>query len=343
MIGVGRPLRFLVLVLGLWIGVRTWQLSPDTPLPSPVREAARRVIERTLPVVAPKPSTVVEGPRRSPGGVRATNRSQARVSAPVTPAPMRTGPGSALVQLQPRGRLPIEGTQEHAAGLSSMTEYGAPEPSRPTGRRWSASGWAIVRGAGQGGGVATPQLGGAQAGVRIARALDTRGRLAIAGRFAAALGTRQQEAALGLEWRPTELPIRAVAERRIGLANQRGGTALGLVGGIGDRPLPAGFRLDGYAQAGAVLRDRIDGYVDGAIRIVRPAFRTTGGTVLSLGLGAWGAAQRDAERLDAGPTATLELPIGDAPRLRISLEWRQRVAGEASPGSGPALSIGTDY
>jgi hypothetical protein len=239
--------------------------------------------------------------------------------------------------------VPVEKTASYVLGLLGMIRYGAAAPPPSAPRRWSASGWAIVRGAGPGGGVATPQLGGGQAGLRVARTLDARGSLAIAARVATALDTRQQEGALGLEWRPTRLPVRLVAERRFGLARQRGGAAAGLVAGVSAEPLPIGFRLDGYAQAGAVLRDRMEGYADGALRIARPALRTGGGTILSLGVGAWGAAQRDARRLDVGPSALLEVPLGDAPTVRIALEWRQRVAGAARPGSGPALSIGADY
>ncbi|MBS0285465.1 MAG: hypothetical protein JSS15_13700, partial [Proteobacteria bacterium] len=58
-------------------------------------------------------------------------------------------------------------------------------------------------------------------------------------------------------------------------------------------------------------------------------------------LGAWGGAQRGAARLDVGPAAGVAVPA--AMPLRISLEWRQRIAGDARPGSGPALSIGADF
>lgn len=217
----------------------------------------------------------------------------------------------------------------------------AAAPGAPP-RRWSASGWAVVRGSGVGG-ASIPQLGGSQVGLRFVRTLDPGGRLAIAARVATALDTRQQEAALGLEWRPTALPVRIVAERRFGLAGQRGGGALGLVGGISDRPLPAGFRLEGYAQAGAVFRDDVEGYADGAARLTRPVVRTRGGTTLALGVGLWGGAQRAATRLDLGPAATIDLPVAHAAHLRVALEWRQRIVGAAQPGSGPALSIGADY
>ncbi|MDF7777793.1 hypothetical protein P1X14_21235, partial [Sphingomonas sp. AOB5] len=63
---------------------------------------------------------------------------------------------------------------------------------------------------------------------------------------------------------------------------------------------------------------------------------------LSLGGGIWGAAQRDAQRLDIGPSAALAVPVAGQ-NLRIALDWRQRVAGDARPGSGLALTIGSDF
>lgn len=342
--GAGRPLKFLVLVLGAWTGVRTWQLWPDPPLPPSLREAARRVVGAVASVDAPVMATW-EGPPVVADGSAAGR---------VRPVVERGGAAPASVFVRPPPALPaamLPSTAAGAAGnapgyvmaLLGMVRYGAPEPPAAGRRRWSASAWAIMRGTGPGGGVATPQLGGGQAGLRIARTLDAQGRVAIAARAATALGTRQQEAAVGLEWRPTAMPVRIVAERRVGLAGTRGGTALGLVGGVGDVALPAGFRLDGYAQAGVVLRDHVEGYADGALRMARTVAGQDGGIRLSLGAGAWGAAQRGARRLDLGPAAVLEVPIGTVPRVRIALEWRQRVAGAARPGSGPALSIGADY
>jgi hypothetical protein len=337
MTGAGRPLRFLVLVLGAWIGMRTWQLWPETPFPPIVRDAVRRVIARRMPPVDHRSSA-----EASERAVRSAMFVPPRRA--VFAGRVETSAAPSIPPPAARGAVdPPKESASYTLGLLGMIRYGAPEPPPATARRWSASGWAIMRGSGPGGGVATPQLGGGQAGIRIARALDASGRVAIAARVASALDTRQQEGALGIEWRPTRLPIRVVGERRFGLANQRGGTAIGAVGGVSEQPLPTGFRLDGYAQVGAVLRDRAEGYADGAVRVARPVLRSDGGTVLSLGVGAWGAAQRGAQRLDVGPAAMLEVPLGEAPRLRIALEWRQRIAGEARPGSGPALSIGADY
>ncbi|WP_159755458.1 hypothetical protein [Sphingomonas sp. 8AM] len=240
------------------------------------------------------------------------------------------------------GSTPLTSAVDRAPVGLAMNPY-SPPPALPSMHRWSASGWAMWRGGGNGIGVATPQLGGAQAGFRVARVLDAQGNVAIAARVAAALDTRQQEAAIGFEWRPTALPVRVVAERRVGLTSQRGGSALGLVGGVSDQALAAGFRLEGYAQAGAVLRDDVEAYADGAVRLARPVVRRNDGASLSISLGLWGGAQRGARRLDIGPAAAVDLPVTDAVHLRVALEWRQRIAGAARPGSGPALSIGTDY
>jgi hypothetical protein len=143
--------------------------------------------------------------------------------------------------------------------LAGMVQYGAAMPVEPepvsTTKRWSASTWALVRGSGGSTGVATPQLGGSQIGARIAYRLDARGRFAAVARAAAAVGTRQQEAALGVEWRPTAAPVRLVVERRFGIANIRGGFAAGAVGGVDQIPLAGDFRLDGYAQGGVIARD----------------------------------------------------------------------------------------
>ena len=87
--------------------------------------------------------------------------------------------------------------------------------------------------------------------------------------------------------------------------------------------------------------DGIEGYVDGAMR-VSYSLAKLGPARIDLGLGAWGAAQRGASRIDAGPWLSTALPVAGR-SLRLSIEWRQRLAGRAEPTSGPALTIGTDF
>jgi len=186
-----------------------------------------------------------------------------------------------------------------------------------------------------------PQLGGSQAGVRLTYAITENRRLAVAGRLSTALASRQREAAIGIDWQPTTLPIHIVAEQRIGIEQARGGPSLNVIGGFGPTPVAGRLQLDAYARGGAIARDGVEGFIDGAVRLNHP-IATLGPARLDLGLGAWGGAQRGASRLDAGPSASLALPVAGQ-NLRISLDWRQRLAGRAAPSSGPALSIGIDF
>lgn len=210
-----------------------------------------------------------------------------------------------------------------------------PEPAQPS--RWSASAWFVTRrGAASGG----PMLGGDQAGLRIAYHPGS-GRIALFARLTAPLAGRGKEAAVGVDWQPTAAPVRVIAEYRVGLDGAPGGPALGVVAGVYGVPLPLDFRLEAYGQAGAVARKRIDPFADGALRVTREIARA-GDARLDIGAGAWGAAQREAVRLDIGPSAIATVPVGDS-AIRVAIDWRERVAGDARPGSGPALSLGADF
>lgn len=177
-------------------------------------------------------------------------------------------------------------------------------------------------------------------GVRVAWRAAPRARLAAVARLSAPLAGAGREAALGVEWQPTRLPLRLAVERRFGLDGTAGGIGIGVFGG-GDTALPAGFRLETYGQAGAVNRSRWEPYADGAARALYSA-GGAGRVRLALGAGAWGAVQRGAARLDLGPSVVLAVPVAGH-GLRATLDWRQRIAGDARPGSGPALTLGSDF
>ena len=52
--------------------------------------------------------------------------------------------------------------------------------------------------------------------------------------------------------------------------------------------------------------------------------------------------QPGAARVDVGPRLTLRLPeVGQG--SRIALDWRQRIAGDARPASGLALTLASDF
>jgi hypothetical protein len=179
-------------------------------------------------------------------------------------------------------------------------------------------------------------LGGSQAGARLR--YQVKPALSLTVRLSTPLRrTQGAEAALGLEWQPARaLPLRLLAERRQAIGREgRNAFAATLHGGVSERPLPLGLRLDAYAQAGAVgLRSR-DLFAEGTARIGIPL-----GSRAGLGAAAWGATQPGARRLDLGPSASFRLP---AVRATLFADWRFRLAGNARPGSGPALTLWTDF
>ena len=201
---------------------------------------------------------------------------------------------------------------------------------------WSGSFWLAARdgsapGLAAGGG----QLGGSQAGLRVYRHVTPA--FAVTARVSTALATRQSEASAGIALRRGAFSL--LAERRIALdAGGRNDWSLTAVAGVDDVALPLGLRLGGYAQAGVVGRD---GFADGALRVERTIMETGAGR-LGVGLGSWGGVQPGLARLDIGPQIVARTQIGGKP-LRVSAEWRQRIAGNAQPGSGPVITVGTDF
>ncbi len=152
-----------------------------------------------------------------------------------------------------------------------------------------------------------------------------------------------REGRIGLSIRPKRTwPVELLAERRIGLDRTTPSRFVVMAaGGISDRSLGKGWIASGYAQFGvAGLRHHM-AFVDGEIAATRPAFQM-GTHRIKLGMGMWGAAQPDMHRIDIGPIVETRIVMADRP-VRISLQWRERVAGHVRPRSGPALVIGSDF
>jgi len=331
--GRGRPLRFLAMVAIAWTGARVAMLWPQAgTLPAAIQAA--------LPIARAEPLTLAPPARQAVAAKHAPQKTYAP-----TPPSYRLPLGDddprvqlALMALAQYGEAePVLPSFAGSPAPTALPSLAMPTPERldPLPYRWSLSLWMVARG--NGGPVAAPggQIGGGQAGARVAWLVAPRQRIAAYGRITAPLSGQGREAALGLEWQPTRAPVRLIAERRFGLDGNPGGTGLGVIAGI-DREW-RGFRLEAYGQAGAVLRRRAEPYADGAARGMR-SMEVNSHVRLGLGAGAWGAAQRDAQRLDVGPSATLAVR-----NLRLALDWRQRVAGEARPGSGLALTLGADF
>lgn len=213
---------------------------------------------------------------------------------------------------------------------------------------WSLSTWVFLRDNLARSASALPvagELGGSQAGLRLAYGWDNAGHLQSYARVSASLGhLSQSEAAIGFSAKPiAPIPIDIAAERRQKLGRDgRSAMAVMMVGGVSGQALPADFRLDAYGQAGVVGMKSRDAFADGAVVIDRAISLRSEARSIRLGVIVAGAAQPDVSRFDAGPRVTLPLPhIGKG--ARIALDWRHRLAGNAQPKSGAALTLGADF
>lgn len=210
--------------------------------------------------------------------------------------------------------------------------------------RLTGSAWILARGGGQMAVASNGLLGGSQAGARMLLRVneDATRPLSLSARVSSPLRRDGVEAAVGVEWQPLAgLPVRVLAERRQRVSGEgRSAFALLAHGGVSERPVVAGFRLDGYAQAGVVGARGRDLFADAGATLVRPLSGVRPGG-LAFGAGAWGGVQPGASRLDIGPRITTTIGPENA-RARVSLDWRFRVAGSAAPASGPSLTVGTD-
>lgn len=329
------PLRFLLLVVGGWLCLRAavyapaWWIEAGVAAPAPTSPRATQAGAVAADGVRHRAVPAPLAPLRahSAGFAPRIASYAARDGAPAMPVFFT----EAAERLRPSRAAP-------AALPPQLLERTAPFARVAVAGRWSASAWGLLRRDGAPGLAPAGTLGGSQAGVRLRYRLngDAARPLALSARLYAPLRDRRGgEAAVGIDWRPLGgAPVHILAERRQALgADGRSAFALTVYGGVDEVRLPGRLRLDAYGQAGAVGTRSPDFFADGSARISLPAGR------LEFGAGAWGGAQRGAARLDAGPLVAIRLPG----RTRVSAEWRFRIAGDAAPGSGPALTLGSDF
>lgn len=357
-------LRFLGFFLGGWVLLRigmAW--NPGMPPPPeairapwaiPAGPAPWKSKAATMPriVEATLARPIAYAPRISVARKSVGNAPNASMSASDAFGADRHALRVALMARLlpvPAGALPKDAPIWMAAPPHAASEPGQGRPfwiRRPLAK-WSLSGWLYLReGSGNApeGIAAGGQLGGSQAGMRLAYGFGDRGRLRAYGRATMAVRTpEQRELAFGAAFAPfPRLPVDVAVERRVAIGRDgRSALAAMVVGGVGDIVLPAGFRLEAYAQAGLVGARRRDGFADGAVVVDRRLGADERAPV-RLGALAAGAIQPGASRVDVGPRLTLRLPdVGKG--SRIALDWRQRVAGDARPESGIALTLASDF
>jgi len=219
---------------------------------------------------------------------------------------------------------------------------------RALGRRWQLGGFSLLRdgapplnapGSGLPGFAASPVLGGGQVGASLAFLPDPLARrpLAIVVRANAAAdsaGVQRDTAQAAIGLRQTLLPgVTLSAERLIALGDAtRGDWTLRLAAG------GTSGRLDAYGEAGVLAGGTVYGGTQATARLLRigPA-SINAGSWASVQTGA-GAGAPDVWRVDVGPSVAATWR-----GLRLQADWRERVGGNAAPGSGPALTVSAGF
>ena len=365
-------LRFLLLALVGWAGVRAAALGvfPGADLFKIERSEAKApaLVATQFPEVEPvapaAPMLPADYPAQAPQEVMSAipvRYVQAMVGVPVAMRPgvvpvyqlPKPTVAPAHIDLPPRrARFDADAAPLEPVYYSALPSLSGPV-SRPTwvGQsapladpnkvdRFQVSSWALLRqqsGAPGSRSLANGgQLGASQAGARIVYNIDRR--LAVAGRMSSEIGRRGGEVALGVRVHPlVSIPVWVTAERRQAIGKYGGGRdafALFVEGGLYNRPLPWRFSLDTYLQGGVVGLKSRDLFIDGGLWVTRPVYRN-----FSAGFGVWGGAQPGLYRVDAGPRITMRVRNN----VKLHLDWRQRIAGNARPGSGPAITLSGDF
>jgi len=154
----------------------------------------------------------------------------------------------------------------------------------------------------------------------------------------------ERDLALGVSLRLLpRVPLRLAGELRAtqGSGRTRLRPAAFVVTELAPITLPQAFRAEVYGQAGVVGGAGGTAFVDAQVRLDR-RIAAIGGAELRGGGGMWGGAQDGAERVDIGPGVTVGMRLGST-NARLSADWRFRVAGQAAPASGPAITLSAGF
>lgn len=151
----------------------------------------------------------------------------------------------------------------------------------------------------------------------------------------------QREIAVGTRWQPDhKWPLSASIERRF-RSHAPDSFAAYIAGGLDRMPVVGKLSLDAYGQVGYSLGGESSPFADAHARLQYPLAEPLG-IPLRIGTGAWFGGQKATYRADIGPTlsAQIDTRLTD---FTLQLDWRKRVAGNAVPQDGLALTVATDF
>lgn len=329
----GRHLGFLALLCGTWIAARvaTNFMGEETLIGTPKAVAAVAV------PAAEEKAFIEQAPMRNDRlpdccnlrtlPTRAESRWRHAVTPTFRPPVLYPNAEPAVTTPQSANRLLFPSAPGASHGRRLKTNVYA-----YSFWRFQAPGQGLAAGG---------QYGGSQSGV-IATIGFARDAPALLLRTAVAHDNlRDREFAVGARWQPkSDWPVSVTAERRFRNIGPDS-FALYVAGGRSDIRLPARFRLETYAQAGIVSDKNARYFFDAQARADRQILPQAP-IPLHIGAGVWTGGQRGTQRLDVGPSLRTEIPLGDI-QIRLTADWRFRVAGNAAPGNGPALTLSTGF
>lgn len=353
----GAPLAMMGLVLAAWIGGRA--LVWESPFPAPAD-----LIPTSFPAIAAAdlgaaPATLAvpnATGSTAPARRAAQHRSDGSFAMLASGLTVAMEPEYAFAHqyLRRMAAQSLLGDEGDVPPFFTAPEARAAVAGRKAGR-WSADAWGFWRQGSDAAPIAqgrVPIYGASQIGALLQYRIgpeNARDPRLYARAYRALVRRGESELALGASARPLpRVPVRVFGEVRVtdGAFRTEARPSAFAVTEIPPIGLPFGTRLETYAQAGWVGGTDASLFADGQASLTREidqvAEASDNALRLSLGAGAWGGAQEDAHRVDLGPTMRLDVRLGEVP-ARLSLDWRERVEGDAAPGSGAAVTLSTRF
>lgn len=346
----GQPLLALGLLFAGWIALRiaiwdAWPATADPAKPSPA------VVQAAPPMVSPQATPRHREPARPHAAARQVSiPREAPALAPLaTPWPQPAFEAS-LLNPAHAFSLPPSRPPAHKANPPPDDVFYEP-PVEKDDPRWSGENWVLMR-AGSGDAAQAPgaaSYGASQAGaiVRYRLGKGEVGSSYAYLRTSLAINApgNDREIALGFGARPIrKVPLRVLVEARLQdtkISPMQVRPVATVITELPWKRLPLGFRAEAYGQAGyaggrgATPFFDAQAMIDHSLRGVVPRNND-----LRVGAGVWAGGQDGAVRLDAGPRVAFRINPGRlAGPSRVALDWRFRLAGNARPDSGPALTV----
>lgn len=358
----GAPLRVLSIIVAIWISVRIiWEsVTPSVAVLAVAAESGK-----LTDVAAPSgPPPVWQAQIGEPPALQRSRDNYMQSGAMFWSEGQRAAEPVNEKAIKPPPFA--SGTrQEKATTMAKATPSASPHPiSRmksnadpsPSSNPLSGYFWAFVRqdsGSGRFGPEAPPtlqspggQYGGSQAGAILTYRLagtQQRSLSAFVRASTAISDAGEEEVAVGIRARPfAKIPLSLFAEQRMGAGQFRSrGTSIYVAGGTGPDRVLTDTSLETYAQAGFLFADNSSYFFDASANLQRKLWKQ-GGYKLTAGAGVWAGGQEGLTRVDIGPRANIHIPVGTMD-LRFSLDWRQRIGGNAVPDSGAAVTVTTGF